>query len=181
MIVALLPWALSREERSKDWRIPLDDQREVQYVTADKLLLSSSHTRCAVGLLKYPEWLHEYMKVGDRRYAIWIGETEGPNAIVDLEVGLLLSIMDGYPAARQLPADSREPIKAIFIHAQALSSVLKIPSLRERREIYDLMFVVFGTPASDVPPAQYPSGFREIYPIGMPISVFCANLTERLN
>ncbi|KAK1227265.1 hypothetical protein PQX77_009752 [Marasmius sp. AFHP31] len=166
LVVALLSWKLSREERSKDWRVPASDPQEVQYLVSDEQLVRSSRLRHAVGLLKYPDWLHVHMKVGERQYAIWIGENGEPNATVDLEVGLLMSILEEYPAARKFPVDSQEPLRAIFIHAQALSSLPKIPLLKQKREIYDLMFVVFGTPSSDVAPAEDPSGMWEIFPIG---------------
>ncbi|KAL0066001.1 hypothetical protein AAF712_006991 [Marasmius tenuissimus] len=178
LVVALLPWKLSREERSKDWRVPANDLQEVQYLVSDEQLLSSSHLRHAVGLLKYPDWLDVHMRVGERQYAIWIGENGEPNATVDLEAGLLMSILEKRRATRKVSMDSQDPLKVIFIHAQALGSLSKIPLLKQKREIYELMFVVFGTRSSDVAPAEYPSGMWEIFPIGGIVSFTAKALHE---
>ncbi|KAF9268402.1 hypothetical protein L218DRAFT_1073705 [Marasmius fiardii PR-910] len=171
LVVVLSSWVLPREQQlNNDWHefIHDRDESEVEYLVSDQRFLKVPETKCTVGILGYPQWLHNFLRPREyqRTYSIFTGFQPEPNATVELETNLLESILGRYESAKPAPIESEDISRIIFIHAQGLDKVSQIPLLRKRRETVETMFVVFGTLPPNVPEVEYPLGLWEIYPIG---------------
>ncbi|KAG7096494.1 hypothetical protein E1B28_003924 [Marasmius oreades] len=191
LVLVLFSWVLSREQLSEhNLRMsnnqPLQPELERQFpdLVSDVKLLKNPESKCTVGILGYPQWLHGWLKEWQRSFSIWPGGVDNNNghsgslefnasAATDLEINLLHSLLTKCELAATAPIESEDAsiARVIFIHAQGLGSISKLPHLRRRRETVETMFVVFGTssPSGSVSlsQGQWPScGFWEVYPIG---------------
>ena len=162
LVVALLPWALSRPQLIKESRLPNTEPHSLP-----TLLESDRWTRSirvkpgyqhALRILGFPEDLHNYMH--DRLFCIWWNHrTSSKNA--GLETKFLYNIME---QARAKPAGYTNEARLVFVHVSALTTLHRLPGLVERRSKRPhVHFYTYGS-HEDVFPSLW--SVKEIYPCG---------------
>jgi hypothetical protein len=177
LVVALLPWVLSKPQLIKESRLPNSES-----LAFPPLLESDRWTRSirikpsyqhALRILGFPEDLHNYMH--DRLFSVWYHRT--CSKTVGLETKLLYNIME--QARAKLAAYTTEA-RLVFVHVSALTSLHRLPGLVERRaKRPHVHFYTYGS-HEDVFPSLW--SVKEIYPCGeiFPVPPHSVFDTERL-
>ena len=162
LVVALLPWVLSKPQLIQESRLSNSEPHSLP-----TLLESDRWTRSirvkpgyqhALRILGFPEDLHYYMH--DRLFSIlWNHRASSKNA--GIETKLLLNIME---QARAKPAGHTNEARIVFVHVSALTSLHRLPGLVERRSKRPhVHFYTYGS-HEDVSPSLW--SVKEIYPCG---------------
>jgi len=160
LVVALLPWTLSKAQLTKESRLSNSETHALPAALESDRWTRSMRVKPgyqhALRVLGFPEELHNYMH--DRLFCIW-WRTSSKNA--GLETKLLHNIME---QARAKPAGYTNEARVVFVHVSALSSLHKLPGLVERRSKRPhVHFYTYGS-HEDVFPSLW--SVKEIYPCG---------------
>ena len=162
MVVALLPWALSKHQLIKESRLPNSEPHPLPTLLEPDRWARSIRVKPgyqhALRILGFPEDLHNYMH--DRSFIIlWNPRTSSKNA--GMETNLLVNIME---QARAKPTTQTNEARMVFVHVSALTSLHRLPGLVERRSKRPhVQFYTYGS-HEDVSPSLW--SVREIYPCG---------------
>ncbi|KAI3617027.1 hypothetical protein WG66_004157 [Moniliophthora roreri] len=182
LVAVLATWALPREKRAEDWRLPfkdrlrLADQMRALDTEQDSTFRSAMwdegveerkpNLRMAVRILRYPRWMHDHMISGhERQYCVWPPPGQR-DVTMEREVQDLMTIMKEYQNAEYKNLTETN-VRVVFIHSKARKTIGKIQNLIEwRAKRIDTMFVVFGSCSVPLHGNDWRRGFWEIYPIG---------------
>ena len=162
LVVALLPWVLSKPQLTKESRLLKSELPSVPPLLEPDRWTRSIRVKPgyqhALRVLGFPEDLHSYMH--DRLFCIlWNHRTSSKNA--GMETKLLLNIME---QARAKPAGQSNEARIVFVHVSALTSLHRLPGLVERRSKRPhVHFYTYGC-HEDVSPSLW--SVKEIYPCG---------------
>lgn len=162
LVVALLPWVLSKPQLTKESRLLKSELPSVPPLLEPDRWTRSIRVKPgyqhALRVLGFPEDLHSYMH--DRLFCIlWNHRTSSKNA--GMETKLLLNIME---QARAKPAGQSNEARIVFVHVSALTSLHRLPGLVERRSKRPhVHFYTYGS-HEDVSPSLW--SVKEIYPCG---------------
>ena len=165
LVVALLPWVLSKPQRMKESRLPYSEPHSLPSTLLESdrwsrsIRLKPSYQH-ALRILGFPEDLHNYMRDSERSFCIlWNHRTSSKNA--GMETRLLLNIME---QVRAKPAGQANDARIVFVHVSALISLDRLPGLVERRSRRPhVYFYTYGS-HEDVSPSLW--SVKEIYPCG---------------
>ena len=162
LVVAILPWALSRAQLANESRSPnLESHILLATLDSDRWTRSiriKPGYQHALRILGFPEELHRYMH--DRLFCVWWSHGASSKN-VGLETKLLHNIME---QARAKPAGYTNEARVVFVHVSALASLHKLPGLVERRSKRPhVHFYTYGS-HENVFPSLW--SVKEIYPCG---------------
>ena len=168
LIVALLPWVLSRPQLTKESRLRNSESQAIPGMLDSDRWARSIRVKPgyqhALRILGFPEDLHNYMH--DRPFCVWWNhQTSSKN--VGLETKLLHNIME---QARAKRVGYTNEARVVFVHVSALTTLHRIPGFVERRSKRPhVQFYTYGS-HEDVSPTLW--SVKEIYPCGkiLPVS-----------
>ncbi|EEB97290.1 hypothetical protein MPER_03428 [Moniliophthora perniciosa FA553] len=148
LFAVLATWALPREKRAEDWRLPFKDrlhlaeQMKALDTEQDPAFRSAMwdeggeerkpNLRMAVRILRYPKWMHDHMGLGnERQYCIWPPHAQR-DATMEMEVLDLTTIMKEYQNAEYKDLTETN-VRVVFIHSRARKTIENIQNLIEWR------------------------------------------------
>jgi hypothetical protein len=169
LVATVVPWAMSTEQRKKEWRKTRDDKLPISGTTVvidparrDRLLRRNPTFYRALHTLEFPKWVYDHMSQPNRRFCIWHTGGDGTAADIFSETAWLQSILAQCQATN---AGLKADVRVVFVHVGALKTLHHLPSLAERRsKRAELQFLTYGTHES-IPPDRW--GVHEIFPLGM--------------
>lgn len=174
LIAALIPWAMPEKEAValRIWRTPEEKKMFTQLIRnpepisdPPRVLRGDPMYHRALHILKFPKWLHGHMSQTDRMYCIWNFRVD--HSQEEFETIALRSILKRCGAP---DVGLNTHARIVFVHVGSLNTLSKLPTLTERRKKFaHTQFFTYGTHQS----VSYKRwGVREIYPLGLFVSVF---------
>ena len=177
LVVTLIPWALSNEQKKKEWRKSHNaiDFPNHPLTVNDRgnILRFKSEYRRAMSGLKFPRKLYDYMSQPNRSYCVWSLGGDGSTDRPGLETQWLLSILE---LCRAKNLGLKSDARVVFVHVGAMKTLHSLPLLVEKRSRRpEIQFHTYGTHQT-VPPERW--GVHEIFPLGM--SGFMSSVDRKL-